>query len=36
MKILQLIPCLSRGGAERLVLNLANQLQQLGHEVLVV
>ena len=36
MKILQLIPCLSRGGAERLVLNLANQLQQLGHELLVV
>jgi len=36
MKIVQLIPCLSRGGAERLVLNLANQLQQLGHEVLVI
>ncbi|MFT6209776.1 MAG: glycosyltransferase involved in cell wall biosynthesis [Bacteroidia bacterium] len=36
MKILQLIPCLGRGGAERLVLNLANQLQKLGHEVLVV
>jgi len=36
MKILQLIPCLSRGGAERLVLNLANQLQQLEHEVLIV
>lgn len=36
MKILQVIPCLGRGGAERLVLNLAHQLQLLDHEVMVV
>jgi glycosyltransferase involved in cell wall biosynthesis len=36
MKIIQCIPDLTRGGAERLVLNLSEQLAQLGHEVLVI
>lgn len=36
LRVLQIVPCLSRGGAERLVLNLSAQLKLLGHEVLIV
>ncbi len=33
MRILQVVPSLIRGGAERLVLNLTKELESLGHEV---
>ncbi|MCF8275962.1 MAG: glycosyltransferase [Flavobacteriales bacterium] len=36
MRILQVIPTLGRGGAERLVLNISEALEKLGHEVLIV
>ena len=36
MKILQLIPSLKKGGAERLCLDLSFQLQELGNEVVVI
>jgi glycosyltransferase involved in cell wall biosynthesis len=36
MKIIQCIPDLDRGGAERLLLNLAEELTRLGHEVMVI
>ena len=36
MRILQVIPALIKGGAERLALNTADELEKLGHQVLVV
>jgi glycosyltransferase involved in cell wall biosynthesis len=33
MRILQVVPSLIRGGAERLVLNLTKELEAMGHEV---
>ena len=36
MKILQVIPSLGTGGAERLVLDISEGLQRLGHEVFVI
>lgn len=36
MRILQVIPSLGRGGAERLVLDLTHQLISLGHEVKIL
>lgn len=36
MKILQLIPSLGSGGAERFVVDLSNALSELGHEVILV
>lgn len=35
LRILHIIPALGRGGAERLVLNLAHQLQNAGHHVAI-
>lgn len=35
MKVLQVVPSLIKGGAERLALNIADELEKLGHEVLV-
>ncbi len=35
MKILELIPSLPSGGAERLVVDLCNQMVEMGHEVLL-
>jgi len=36
MKILQVIPSLNKGGAERLVIDITNKLLSLGHEVKLV
>ncbi|MDP6908199.1 MAG: glycosyltransferase [Flavobacteriales bacterium] len=36
MRILQVVPSLIKGGAERLVLNICKTLSKLGHEVMVV
>lgn len=36
MKILQIIPNLARGGAERICLDISNELVRVGHEVIVV
>ena len=35
MKILYIIPGLEQGGAEMHVINLANEMQKLGHEILI-
>lgn len=35
MRVLQVVPSLIKGGAERLALNIADELEKLGHEVLV-
>lgn len=35
MKIIQIIPSLSSGGAERFVVSLSNQLAAMGHEVML-
>lgn len=36
MKILQVIPSLNKGGAERMVMNISRALKQQGHEVKIV
>lgn len=36
MKIVHVIPTLNKGGAERLVLDVCNELQEMGHEVHLV
>lgn len=36
MKIIQIIPSLGTGGAERLVLNMSEGLEALGHEVFII
>ena len=36
MRILQFIPTLSRGGAEAVVVDLSNELNQMGHEVSIL
>ena len=36
MKIVQVIPSLRTGGAERLVLDITSELQRLGHEVFII
>ena len=35
MKVIQIIPQLSSGGAERFVVDLSNELAELGHEVII-
>lgn len=35
MKILQVVPSLASGGAERFVVNLSNQLKNMGHTVVI-
>ncbi|MGB0918202.1 MAG: glycosyltransferase [Flavobacteriales bacterium] len=36
MRILQVVPTLERGGAERLALNISSELRTLGHEVMLI
>lgn len=36
MKILQIIPLLGTGGAEKFTIDLSNELANLGHEVVLV